>query len=172
MSQERAAAVTFQGNPLTLVGSELKVGDKAPNFTVVNNGLEPVTLSDTSGKVRLVTVVPSLDTPVCDTMTRQFNQKAAELPDSVAVCTISCDLPFAQARWCGNAGIEKVVTLSDYQSRDFGTKYGLLVKELQLLARAVMVIDKDDTIKYVELVKEITDEPDYDAALKAAQDLV
>ncbi len=171
MAQERAAAVTFQGNPLTLVGPELKVGDKAPAFTVVNNGLEPVSLADSSGKVRLVTVVPSLDTPVCDTMTRQFNQQASELPDSVAVCTISVDLPFAQARWCGNAGIEKVVTLSDYQSRDFGTNYGLLIKELQLLARAVLVIDQNDTIQYVELVKEITEEPDYAAALKAAQDL-
>ena len=171
MAQERAGAVTFQGNPLTLVGPEIKVGAKAPAFTVVDNGLNPVTLADTAGKVRLITVVPSLDTPVCDTMTRQFNQQAAELPESVAVCTISVDLPFAQARWCGNAGIDRVKTLSDYQTRDFGAGYGLLIKELQLLARAVVVIDKDDTVKYVELVKEITSEPDYSAALKAAKAL-
>jgi len=172
MSQERQGAVTFRGNPMTLIGPELKVGDKAPDFTVVDNGLNPVKLADTAGKIRLITAVPSLDTPTCDTMTRQFNQQAAELPEKVAVCTISCDLPFAQARWCGNAGIDRVQTLSDYQSRDFGQKYGLLIKELQLLARCVLVVDAQDTIRYVQLVKEIAEEPDYADALQAVRKLL
>ncbi|PLY00634.1 MAG: thiol peroxidase [Desulfuromonas sp.] len=170
--QERDAAVLFKGNPATLLGPELNVGDKAPDFQVVDNGLQPVTLATDAGKVRLITVVPSLDTPVCDTMTRQFNQQAAELPDSVAVYTISVDLPFAQKRWCGNAGIDKVKTLSDYQERDFGLNYGLLLKNLKLLARAVFVIDANDTIAYMELVPEVTAEPNYDAALAAVKALL
>jgi len=170
--QEREAAVLFKGNPATLLGPEIKAGDAAPDFQVVDNGLQPVTLATDAGKVRLITVVPSLDTPVCDTMTRQFNQQAAELPDSVAVYTISVDLPFAQKRWCGNAGIDKVQTLSDYQERSFGLNYGLVLKNLKLLARAVYVIDQNDKVAYCELVQEVTDEPNYAAALDAVKALI
>ena len=170
--QERDAAVLFKGNPATLLGPEIKVGAVAPDFKVVDNGLQPVTLSTDAGKVRLIAVVPSLDTPVCDTMTRQFNQQAANLPDSVVVYTISVDLPFAQKRWCGNAGIDKVQTLSDYQDRSFGLNYGLLLQALKLLARAVIVIDQNDKVAYFELVPEVTAEPDYAAALTAVKDLL
>lgn len=172
MIQERTGLVTFQGNPLTLLGPEIKVGDKAPAFQLLDNGLQPVSLADSAGKIRLLTVVPSLDTPVCDTMGRQFNQQAAQLPGDVVVYTVSVDLPFAQARWCGNAGIERVKTLSDYQDRAFGLAYGLLIKELKLLARAVLVVDRDDTVRYVQLVNEVVDEPDYQAALAAVQKLL
>ncbi len=171
-TQERDGAVLFKGNPATLLGPEIKVGDSAPDFGVVDNGLQPVTLATSAGKIRLITVVPSLDTPTCDTMTRKFNQDAAVLPDSVVVYTISVDLPFAQKRWCGNAGIDKVQTLSDYQERSFGLNYGLLLKNLKLLARAVYVIDQNDKVAYVELVSEVTAEPDYAAALKAVNALL
>ena len=169
---EREGAVLFKGNPATLLGSEVKVGDTAPDFRVVDNGLQPVTLATAAGKIQLIAVVPSLDTPVCDTMTRHFNQDVASLPDSVAVYTISVDLPFAQKRWCGNAGIDKVQTLSDYQDRSFGLNYGLLLKELKLLARAVYVIDQNNKVVYVELVPEVTAEPDYVAALAAVKKLL
>ena len=171
-SQKREAAVLFKGNPATLLGPEIKVGQKAPDFTVVDNGLQPVTLATDAGKVRLITVVPSIDTPVCDAMTRRFNQDAAQLPDSVVVYTISVDLPFAQKRWCGNAGIDKVQTLSDYQERSFGLNYGLLLENLKLLARAVYVIDQNDQVAYAELVSEVTAEPDYTAALEAVKKLL
>jgi thiol peroxidase len=170
--QEREGAVLFKGNPVTLLGPEVKVGDAAPDFQVVDNGLQPVTLATDAGKVRLVAVVPSIDTPTCDTMTRRFNQDAAALPDSVAVYTISVDLPFAQKRWCGNAGIEKVQTLSDYQDRSFGLNYGLLLKNLKLLARAVYVIDQNGKVAYVEVCSEVTAEPDYAAALDAVKKLI
>ena len=169
---EREAAVLFKGNPATLLGSEVKVGDTAPDFRVVDNGLQPVTLATAAGKIQLIAVVPSLDTPVCDTMTRQFNQDVANLPDSVVVYTISVDLPFAQKRWCGNAGIDKVQTLSDYQDRSFGLNYGLLLKDLKLLARAVYVIDQNEKVVYVELVPEVTAEPNYTAALEAVKKLL
>ena len=168
MIEERTNIVTFKGNPATLLGPDIKVGDPAPDFLVVDNGLQPVTLASNIGKVQLITVVPSIDTPVCDTMTRKFNEKAAQLPASVVVLTVSLDLPFAQKRWCGNAGIEKVQTVSDYQERSFGLNYGLLLKELKLLARAVFVISKEGKVVYREIVKEVTAEPDYDAALAAA----
>ncbi|HEX9776944.1 MAG TPA: thiol peroxidase [Geopsychrobacteraceae bacterium] len=169
---EREGAVLFKGKPATLLGPEIKVGDAAPAFQVVDNGLQPVTLASSAGKVRLITVVPSLDTPVCDAMTRHFNQDAANLPDSVVVCTISVDLPFAQKRWCGNAGIDKVQTLSDYQERSFGLQYGLLLKDLKLLARAVYVIDQNDRVAYVEVCSEVTAEPDYVAAQEAVKRLL
>ena len=169
---EREGAVKFKGNPATLVGPEIKVGSKAPDFRVVDTGLQPVTVATDSGKIRLITVVPSLDTPVCDTMTRQFNEKAASLPDDVVVYTVSVDLPFAQKRWCGNAGIDKVQTLSDYQERSFGANYGLLLKNLKLLARAVVVIDKNDQVAYYQLVPEVTDEPNYDEAIAAVKSLL
>jgi thiol peroxidase len=172
MTQKKTGVITFKGNPMTLLGPELKIGAAAPEFKVVDNGLQPVTLADSQGQVRVITVVPSLDTPVCDTMTRKFNEEAAKLPENVVVYTISLDLPFAQKRWCGNAGIEKVKTLSDYQERSFGLNYGLLIDELKLLARAVLVIDQKGTIAYQEIVKEVTAEPDYTAALAAARALL
>ena len=170
--EERKGIITFQGNPLTLVGPELKTGEKAPDFRVVNNGLAPVTLADFKGKIKVLCAVPSLDTPVCDTETRRFNQEAASLPDKVAVLTISMDLPFAQGRWCGAAGIDRVTTLSDYQDRSFAAAYGVLIGELKLLARAIFVVDEADTIRYIQLVKEITDEPDYGAVLGAVKTLL
>ncbi|MCP3175491.1 thiol peroxidase [Desulfuromonas sp. KJ2020] len=172
MSEKRSGVITFKGNPVTLVGPDVKVGDKAPDFRVVDGTLQPVTLADSKGKVRLITVVPSLDTGVCDTMTRKFNEEAAKLPEDVVVYTVSVDLPFAQNRWCGNAGIDRVKTLSDYQDRSFGLNYGLLIDELKLLARAVLVVDANDKIVYREIVKEVTTEPDYKAALEAVRKLV
>jgi thiol peroxidase len=169
--EERKGIITFQGNPLTLVGKELKPGNDAPDFRVVDNGLAPVTLADFSGKIKILSAVPSLDTPVCDTETRRFNKEAAALPDSIVLLTISMDLPFAQARWCGAAGIDRVKTLSDYQEHSFAEAYGLLIKELKLLARAVFVVDAANTIRYVQIVPEITEEPDYNAALNAAKAL-
>lgn len=168
--EKREKAVTFQGNPLTLLGTEIKVGNKAPNFTALGNDLAPVSLSDFSGKIRIISAVPSLDTPVCDAQTRRFNQEAAALKD-VVILTLSCDLPFAQARFCGAAGIDAVKTLSDHKDLDFGVKYGLAIEELRLLTRAVIVVDKDDTVKYVQIVPEVTNEPDYAAALACVKSL-
>jgi thiol peroxidase len=172
MTQERQGLITFKGNPMTLVGQPVKAGDAAPDFRVVDTALQPVTLASSAGKVRLITVVPSLDTPVCDTMTRTFNQDAANLSDQVAVYTISLDLPFAQKRWCGNAGIDRVQTLSDYQERSFALNYGLLIKELKLLARVVLVIDAVGKVSYLQIVPEVTAEPDYAAALAAVKKLL
>jgi thiol peroxidase len=169
MAEERKGAVTMRGNPLTLVGPELKPGQKAPGFTVVGKGLAPATLDQFKGKVKVITTVPSLDTPVCDTEIRRFNEEAAKLPGDVQVLTISMDLPFAQARWCGAAGVDKVTPLSDWQHAEFGEKYGALIKELHLLARAVFVVDKNDNVTHVEYVKEVANQPDYEAALSAAR---
>lgn len=167
MAQERKNAVTFKGGPLTLIGPELRVGDKAPDFKVVDGGLKPVTLASTKGKTRLISVVPSIDTPVCDLQTKRFNQEASKLSDNIAVLTVSVDLPFAQQRWCGAAGANKVQMLSDYQECSFGQAYGVLIKELKLLSRAVFIVGPDDKIQYVEYVKEVTEHPDYDKALGA-----
>lgn len=172
MTKERTGLVTIHGSPLTLLGPALAVGDHAPPFTLLDNDLKPVTLDDSKGKVRLITVVPSLDTPVCDTMTRRFNEEAAGLSEDVVVYTVSVDLPFAQKRWCGAAGIERVQTLSDYQERDFGLLYGLLTKELKLLARAVLVVNRAGQIVHFELVKEVTDEPNYALAMEAVKRLL
>ena len=169
---ERTGIITFKGNPMTLLGPELKVGDKAPDFQVVDNGLQPVTLASSAGKIRIISSVPSLDTPVCDTETRRFNQEAATLPDSIVVLTVSLDLPFAQKRWCGAAGIEKVTTLSDYRERSFGNAYGMVIEELLLLGRAIFVVDANDTIRYIQIVPEVTSEPDYAAAIAAAKALL
>jgi thiol peroxidase len=168
MPQERSAATTLKGNPFTLVGPELRAGDKAPGFTVVGNDLKDVTLANTAGKVRLISVVPSLDTPVCDAQTRRFNQEAANLGD-VAILTISMDLPFAQKRWCGAAGVDKVQLLSDHREASFSQAYGTLIKELRIDSRAIFVVDGSDTIRYVEYVKEVADHPNYDAALAATK---
>ena len=168
---ERTGIITFKGNPFTLLGSELKVGAKAPDFTVVDNSLAPVTLATYSGKIKVISAVPSLDTPVCDTETRRFNQEAAGLPENVVVLTVSLDLPFAQKRWCGAAGIDRVTTLSDYQERSFAAAYGIMIKELKLLARAVFIIDANDTIRYIQIVPEVTSEPDYAAVMAAVRAL-
>lgn len=165
MANERKGAATFQGNPLTLVGNEVKVGDKAPDFTLLDNGLGAVTLASSKGKIRVISVVPSLDTPVCDLQTKRFNEEAGKFPSSVVVLTVSTDLPFAQARWCGAANAKNVKTLSDHRDVSFGTNYGVLIKELRLLSRAVFIIGADDKVQYVEYVKEITQHPDYDKAL-------
>ena len=162
------ASITFGGNPVTLLGSEVKVGDKAPNFTVLANDLSPVTLEDSKGSVRLISVVPSLDTGVCDAQTRKFNEEAAKL-DNVQILTISVDLPFAQGRWCGAAGVDKVQTLSDHRDLSFGEAYGIAIQEHRLLARAVFVVDSNDTVTYAEYVSEATDHPNYEAAIEAAK---
>jgi len=169
---ERKDVITMKGNPLTLVGDEVNVGDAAADFEVVANDLSTVKLSSFSGKVCIISSVPSLDTPVCDTMTRRFNEAAGELGEDVVVLTISMDLPFAQSRWCGAAGVENVQTLSDYREAGFGEAFGVLIKELRLLARAVFVVNKEGIIRYIEIVDELTNEPDYEAALKAAKELV
>ena len=167
---ERSGAATLGDASFTLVGPELKAGQKAPDFTVISNDLKPVSLRDTSGKVRIIASVPSLDTPVCDQETRRFNEEAARLPN-VEILTISMDLPFAQKRWCGAAGVDKVTTLSDHRDASFALAYGTLVKELRLDSRAVFVLDKEDTVRHVEYVKEISSHPDYDAALQTARQL-
>jgi thioredoxin-dependent peroxiredoxin len=169
---DRAGAVTMHGNPLTLTGNPVQVGDKAPDFTALDTGLKPVSLKDFAGKVVVISSVPSLDTPVCDLQTRRFNAEAEALGDAVQILTLSMDLPFAQARWCGAAGVARLKTLSDHRDAAFGLAYGLLIKELRLLARAVLVIDKAGKVAYVQLVKEVSQEPDYDDALKAVKALL
>ena len=167
--EERSGIITMKGNPLTLVGKALKVGDAAPDFEVLDNDLAPVNFDSFRGKVCVVSSVPSLDTPVCDMETRRFNEEAGNLGPNIRVLTISMDLPFAQKRWCGAAGVDKVVTLSDHRGASFGMAYGVLIKELRLLARAVFVIDVTGIIRHIEIVKELTEEPDYEAVLKAAK---
>ena len=162
------ASVTFKGNPVTLLGNEVKVGDQAPDFKVLANDMSEVTLQDTKGQVRLISAVPSLDTGVCDAETRRFNEEAVKL-DNVKVLTVSVDLPFAQKRWCGAAGIENVQTLSDHRELSFGEAYGVAIKELRLLARAVFVVDSNDKVTYVQYVSEVTDHPDYEAVVEAAK---
>jgi len=167
---ERKGVITMKGNPLTLTGKEVNVGDKAPDAEVVANDLSEVKLSSYQGKVCIITSVPSLDTSVCDMETRRFNEEAGKL-DGVVVLTISMDLPFAQKRWCGAAGVKNVVTLSDYRYSSFGNEFGVLIKELRLLARTVFVVDKAGVVRYKQIVPELATEPDYDAALKAAKGL-
>ncbi|MBT2754445.1 thiol peroxidase [Mesobacillus foraminis] len=161
------ATITFKGNPVTLLGNEVKVGDQAPDFTVLANDLSEVTLQDSKGSVRLISVVPSIDTGVCDAQTRRFNEEAAKL-DNVKVLTVSVDLPFAQKRWCGANGIDNVQTLSDHRDLSFGEAYGVAIQELRLLARAVFVVDSNDKVTYAEYVSEATNHPDYEAAVQAA----
>ncbi|MEO7649047.1 MAG: thiol peroxidase [Bryobacteraceae bacterium] len=165
---ERPGATTMRGNPLTLIGPELQVGDAAPDFNVVDSSLGAVNLEKTGGNVRIISVVPSLDTPVCDMQTKRFNQEAAQLP-GVDILTVSMDLPFAQKRWCGAFGIDKVKMLSDHREGSFGEAYGTLIKDLRIESRAIFVLDKDNTIRHVEYVKEVADHPNYDSALAAAK---
>ena len=168
--KERTGVITMKGRPLTLVGDETKVGQPAPDFEALANDLSPVKLSSFRGKVCIISSVPSLDTPVCDAQTRRFNEEAEKLGDDVVVLTISMDLPFAQKRWCGAAGVENVQTLSDHREGSFGAAYGVLIKELRLLARAVFVVDKEGSVRHSQIVPEITDHPDYDAVLMAARE--
>ena len=164
--------VTFKGNPVSLAGAEIRPNQPAPDFTAVDTSLQPVTLSGAKGKVLVLSAVPSLDTPVCDTETRRFNEAAAQLGQGVEVWTISMDLPFAQKRWCGAAGVTRVRTLSDFRGGSFGKAYGTLIKDGPLAgleARAVFVVGKDGQVKHAEYVREVTTEPNYEAALAAAR---
>lgn len=168
---ERKDIVTIHGGPLTLIGNELKIGDKAPNVVLLDNDLKPVELSKFKGKKVIISAVPSLDTPVCDIETKRFNKLASELDKNVAILTISMDLPFAQKRWCGAGDIKNVITLSDHKDASFGTLYGVLIKELRLLARTIFVIDHEGIIKYIQTVKEVTNEPDYKEVIEAVKNL-
>ncbi len=160
--------VTFKDSPVTLLGAEIKEGDSAPNFTAVANDLSDRSLEDYKGKVKLISVVPSLDTGVCAQQTKRFNEEADQL-DNVQLITISMDLPFAQSRWCSAEGVKNIDILSDHKEADFGEKYGVLIKELRLLARSIFVVDSNDKVTYVEYVSEVTNHPDYDKALEAAK---
>jgi len=162
--------ITFGGAPLTVNGNQLQVGDKAPEFSVVTKDLTPWNLSD-SNNIKIISVIPSLDTGVCQLQTKRFNKEIEQM-NGVDIITISMDLPFAQGRWCAAEGIEKLIIVSDYQNRDFASKYSLLIEELKLLSRAVFVLDKDNIIKYVEYLKEITDEPNYENAIKVVKELI
>jgi len=168
---ERPGATTLKGNPFTLIGPELKVGDKAPDFDVVDNTLQPVNLAKTAGKVRIFSVVPSLDTPVCDMQTKRFNDEAAKMPD-VDIYTVSMDLPFAQKRWCGAFGVDNIKMVSDHRSGSFGEAYGTLIKELRIESRAIFVVDKEGVVRYAEYVKEVADHPPYADALSVAKSLL
>lgn len=168
---ERTGLVNIRGNPMTLIGAEVKPGDAAPEFTVLNHGLEPVTLSQFRGKVCVLVTVPSVDTPTCDVETRHFNQAATKLSDDVIVLAISMDLPFAQKRWCAAAGIENIQVLSDHRDASFGHSFGVLIKELRLLARTVFIVDRTGVVRYVQYVKETSEEPDYDEVLKALDEI-
>ncbi len=170
--EKRTGVITFLDNPMTLVGPEVKVGEKAPAFTVLDNDLKARTLADYEGKVKVISVVPSLDTGVCDAQTRWFNQNATKLSDDVVILTVSMDLPFAQKRWCGAANIDRVITLSDHKDASFGTAYGFLIDELRLLTRGIVVIDKDDKVAYVEYVPEVTHAVNFDAAVDAVKKLI
>ena len=168
---ERKGLIAIQGNPLTLSGSALKVGDKAPDFSVLDSELKPVSLRDFAGKTRIISVTPSLDTPVCDLQLRRFNTEAAKMQGDVVVLNISMDLPFAVARFCTSAGIDRVKALSDHRDAAFGNAYGILIKELRLLARSIFIVDRNDVIRYIEIVPEVTSHPDYDRALEAVAKL-
>ncbi len=171
MTPEHPGGVTLKGNPLTIIGDKLTTGVKAPDFKLVANDLSTVTLADSAGKVRLISVVPSLDTPVCDAQTRRFNQEAAKFGDNVVILTVSAEHPFNQKRWCGAAGIDKVQVVSDHMDMNFGESYGTHVKELRLEQRSIFVIDANNIIRYIEYVPEITQHPNYEAALAALKEI-
>lgn len=166
---ERSNIITFKGKPMTLLGAPVNVGDKAPDFTVIANDLTTRTLADYKGKVLIISVVPSLDTGVCDLQTKRFNAEAAELGDHVRILTISCDLPFAQARWCGATGTSSLETLSDYKDLSFGMNYGVVIKELRLLTRAIFIVDSSGTVTYTEIVPEVSTAVNFNAAFTAAK---
>jgi thiol peroxidase len=170
--KERKGLVTMKGNGIVLLGEDLQPGQKAPDFSCVDNDLNPKTLADYAGRTIILSSVPSLDTPVCDLETRRFNKEAENLAKSVVILTISVDLPFAQKRWCGAAGVDRVVTLSDHRDTSFGIAYGVLIKDLRLLARAVFIIDAKGIVRYRQLVPEIVQEPDYEDVLSALKKIV
>jgi thiol peroxidase len=172
ISMERTGVITMQGNPLTLLGSPVKEGDKAPDFTVLDASLKAIGLADYKGKVKVISVTPSLDTPVCDVQIHWFEKDASSLSPDVEILNISVDLPFAIKRFCASGKIERVTALSDHRSVSFGEAYGVLIKELRLLARSIFIIDKNDVIRHVQIVSEQTNEPDYDAAIKALKPLI
>lgn len=172
VGKERPGLVAVRGNPLTLLGTEVKVGDRAPDFRVLDGSLKVATLDTFRGKVKIISAVPSLDTPVCDAETHRFNEEAGKLPENVVVLTVSMDLPFAQSRWCAAAGVEKVKTFSDFRDRSFGEAYGVLIKETGLLARAVFIVDDQNIVRYFELVPELTSEPDYGRILNSVRALL
>src|SRR5271168_1784681 len=169
--QERSGAVTLRGNKMTLMGPELKPGQKAPDFEAITDSLQPVNLEKTGHSVRIFSVIPSLDTPVCDAQTKRFNEEVTKL-QGVDIFSISMDLPFAQKRWCGAYGVDRIKMLSDHKSGSFGEQYGTLIKELRIESRALFVVDGDNTLRYVEYVPEVADHPNYDAALAAAKQAV
>jgi len=169
--KETTGKITFKGGPLTLLGDDVKVGQKAPDFTVIGAGLNPIKLSDYDGKVRVLALYPSIDTGVCQLQNKRFNAEAANLGDTV-VLSISCDLPFAQSRFCAAEGLDKVITASDHKDVEFGTKYGYLIKELRLLTRGTIIVDKEGVIQYAEICPEVTDEPNYDGALEVVKELL
>jgi len=170
--KERTGVITVGGVPLTLVGDELKIGDRAPDFVVIDNNLGPFSFSSLKGKVVVISAVPSLDTPTCNLETRRFNEEAANLSEKVEIITISMDLPFAQKRWCAAAGVERVKCYADHRDADFGIKYGVLTKETRLLARAVFVVDQEGMIRHIEILADIAREPHYDTILSAVAQLV
>jgi len=166
----RPGAITMRGNPKDLTGPELKVGDQAPEFSAVDSASKPITLADTAGSVRIFSVVPSLDTPVCDMQTKRFNDEAAALPN-IKFYTISMDLPFAMKRWCGAMGVDNMAMISDHRNASFGEAYGTLIPDLRIECRAIFVVDQDNTIRHAEYVREVAEHPDYDATLAAAKAL-
>jgi len=168
---ERSGVITIHGNPLTLVGHAVQVGDRAPDFTVVANDLSAFEFSSLTGKVAIICSVPSLDTPTCDIETRWFNEEAAKMGPDVVILTISMDLPFAQKRWCGAAGVDRLTTYSDHRDAAFGLAYGVLIKELRLLARAVFVVDKSGMVRHAQVVQEVANEPNYAEVLAALRQL-
>ena len=172
MSQERPSAVTLKGNPLTLLGPELKPGDPAPDFSSMEGLANEVTLSSFEGKIKVFNVILSVDTPVCDAQSRKFNEEAANLPDSVEIITVSMDLPFAQNRYCASAGIERIKSVTDHVKGSFGEAYGVLIKENRLLARAIFVVDKDNIVRHAQYVSEIAEEPEYGSALEVVNSLI
>jgi len=170
--QERSGIITLKGNPMILLGNDVKEGELAPDFEVIDQALTPVLFSSFSGKVCIISSVPSLDTPICDMQTRRFNQEAINLGSDVVILTISVDLPFAQKRWCGAAGVDKVITLSDHRETNFGKAFGVLIKDVRLLARAIFVVDQKGIIQYRQIVSEVSSEPDYDSVLSSVKSLI
>lgn len=168
----RQGIITMQGKPLTLVGPDLVAGGKAPDFTLLDADLKEVKLNDLAGKIKVISVTPSLDTPVCDLQLRRFNHEAATLPGDVVVLNVSMDLPFAISRFCATASIDRAKALSDHRDASFGEAYGVLIRELRLLARSIFIVDKDDVVRYREIVPEESNHPDYDKALDALRGLM
>lgn len=171
MVEKRRDLVTMGGNPVTLIGREIKIGDKAPDFTALKSDLEKYSLKDAGDSIKIISVVPSLDTGVCELQTTRFNQEAAELED-VVILTISVDLPFAQKRFCSAHNIDRVITLSDHKDLSFGMNYGFVIEELRLLSRGIVILDRDNRVKYVEYVKEVGEHPNYDRAIEEAKKLI